>query len=87
MTKDIYAIKNNITNKIYVGRSQCVDSRIKSHLRDLMSGKHSNKEMQNVRNVIIMYAAIILLIFIATLWKACFDEWIDEVYETKKEKR
>lgn len=44
----IYQIKNKITNKIYIGRTQkSFAYRWRNHKRDLQRGKHCNKLMQN----------------------------------------
>jgi len=43
----VYLIKNINNLRCYVGSSLDVDSRIKSHFRTLMRGKHSNKYLQS----------------------------------------
>lgn len=42
----IYAIRHNVTNRVYIGSSQNVDSRIKQHLVDLRAHKHVVEDMQ-----------------------------------------
>jgi group I intron endonuclease len=46
----IYAIKNIVTNKIYIGQSMDVQRRWKNHKKDLISNKHANKKMQRSFN-------------------------------------
>lgn len=46
MAKQIYAIQHNITKRIYIGKSGSAENRIKKHMRDLLSGWHSNSELQ-----------------------------------------
>ena len=41
----IYAIRHNVTGRMYIGCS-ATNSRIKSHLYSLKNGKHKNEEMQ-----------------------------------------
>ena len=43
----IYSIKNNVTGKEYIGRTQDLDKRIKSHMATLRSGKHVVEDMQS----------------------------------------
>lgn len=45
-----YAIKNKITGKIYIGITNDVTSRIKSHMFTLKNRKHSNKQFQEDHN-------------------------------------
>ena len=42
----IYIIKNNITDKVYIGKTTCFITRQKEHLRKLKAGKHVNKHLQ-----------------------------------------
>lgn len=46
----IYAIKNNIDNKMYIGSSTNIRSRIKYHINTLKNNKGSNKNLQEVVN-------------------------------------
>lgn len=43
----VYAIYNNVTERIYIGQSNDVAKRYIHHCRDLQQGKHSSKEMQS----------------------------------------
>ena len=45
--RKIYAIKHEKSNRIYIGSSNDVENRIKSHLYALRCGKHTNKHMQS----------------------------------------
>lgn len=42
----IYMIVNLITNKTYIGKSINIDSRWKSHISNLKTNKHINKDLQ-----------------------------------------
>lgn len=46
----IYAIKNKVNGKIYVGRSVCVPRRLRQHLRDLRRSRHFNQHLQRAFN-------------------------------------
>lgn len=46
MNKQIYAIKHNVTGRIYVGFSQCPESRMKTHIAALRRHGHSSYKMQ-----------------------------------------
>lgn len=46
----IYAIKNKINGKIYIGQSNNIDSRWRQHLSHLRRNIHSNKYLQNAWN-------------------------------------
>lgn len=46
-SKSVYVIKNEVTNRIYVGSSQRPKLRIYSHLNLLKRGQHSNELMQS----------------------------------------
>lgn len=46
----IYALQHNPTGRIYVGRTQDLESRIKAHLTALKGGKHHNELMQEDYN-------------------------------------
>lgn len=46
----IYCIKSLIDDKIYIGSSSCLYSRINYHLNNLRNNKHSNKKLQNYYN-------------------------------------
>lgn len=43
----IYGIKNKVNNKIYIGQSINIQSRWKTHLRELNNKKHANKKLTN----------------------------------------
>ena len=47
MKSGIYKIKCIPSNKVYVGQSINVDSRLNTHLNDLKNNNHCNTEMQN----------------------------------------
>ena len=47
----VYAIKNQVTGKMYIGSSRCISYRFKSHLSALRSGRHVNKDMQDDFNL------------------------------------
>lgn len=47
MESGIYKIKCIPSNKIYIGQSINVDSRLNTHLNDLKNNNHCNTEMQN----------------------------------------
>jgi hypothetical protein len=49
--RNVYAIKHNETQKIYVGSTCDVQKRIKAHLNDLRAKKHRNEDMQYDFNV------------------------------------
>lgn len=42
----IYAIRHNITNRVYVGSSKNVDIRLRKHMNDLRAHKHCVEDMQ-----------------------------------------
>ena len=42
----IYKISNKITNKIYIGQSLDINTRIKDHIRRLNNNKHDNRHLQ-----------------------------------------
>lgn len=44
--RTIYAIQHNVTKRIYVGSSCCVENRYRSHISALRSGKHPVEDMQ-----------------------------------------
>ena len=46
----IYFIKNKINNKIYIGSSQDIGTRIKAHISRLKSQKHNNKHLLGAYN-------------------------------------
>lgn len=46
----IYIIINRFNNKVYIGQSVHVATRIKQHFTALRKGRHSNKEMQRDYN-------------------------------------
>lgn len=46
----IYSITNKINNKKYIGQSINIEERIKRHFRDLKSGCHHSKHLQNAFN-------------------------------------
>jgi len=50
MTCGIYAIRNTVTSRRYVGSSKDIELRWKQHLRKLRGGKHANPILQNAWN-------------------------------------
>lgn len=46
----IYCIVNKVNNKCYVGQSEHLSSRLRSHKEKLYKNKHSNKHLQNAFN-------------------------------------
>ena len=50
MTCGIYGIKNKINNKIYIGQSINIETRFKTHLRELKQQKHANSKLTNSYN-------------------------------------
>lgn len=44
---EVYAIKQNTTGKFYVGSTTVAEYRIKAHLSNLKSNRHSNKYLQS----------------------------------------
>lgn len=44
--RQVYAIKHNITNHIYIGSSSNVTVRVRKHLGDLRRHKHTVEDMQ-----------------------------------------
>jgi group I intron endonuclease len=46
----IYCIRNKINNKIYIGKTNNFDKRIKKHIQTLNKNKHHNKYLQNAWN-------------------------------------
>lgn len=47
----VYAIRNLVTNKIYIGSAIDLLERRRIHLRDLMHGKHANRHLQSSFNL------------------------------------
>lgn len=45
--RTIYAIRHNVTGRVYVGSSAAPIKRIRSHLNALRRGKHNNSAMQS----------------------------------------
>lgn len=43
----IYSIRNNVTGKEYIGKTEDLDKRIKSHMSLLRNGKHNVEDMQS----------------------------------------
>lgn len=43
----VYKITNSISGKLYVGKSQNVFARWRTHLKDLRNGVHVNRHLQN----------------------------------------
>ena len=44
--RKVYAIRHNVTNRVYIGSSYHVDHRFKSHLYKLRAHKHHVEDMQ-----------------------------------------
>lgn len=45
--RQVYAIKHNPTQKMYIGSSWNVEQRVYSHLQALRTGHHAVEDMQN----------------------------------------
>ena len=48
--KGVYKITNIITNKFYIGSSNNIQERIKTHFRELKNNRHLNKHLQSSYN-------------------------------------
>ena len=48
--KGVYKITNIITNKFYIGSSNNIQERIKTHFRGLKNNRHPNKHLQSSYN-------------------------------------
>ncbi len=48
--KYVYAIRHNVTNRIYIGSSENVDRRLRNHMCDLRAGRHKIEDMQEDYN-------------------------------------
>lgn len=46
LPRKIYAIRHNVTNRVYVGSSCRVDQRLMNHIHSLRSHKHHIEDMQ-----------------------------------------
>ena len=46
----IYAIKNNVTNKFYIGKTTDFETRKKEHIRKLKAKRHHNRHLQSSFN-------------------------------------
>ena len=46
----VYAIRHNVTKRIYIGSTARVPHRLKEHINQLRRGSHKNKEMQSDYN-------------------------------------
>ena len=46
----IYAIKNNVTNKFYIGKTTDSETRKKEHIRKLKAKRHHNRHLQSSFN-------------------------------------
>ena len=42
----VYLLKNNVTNRIYVGRTHSPEFRLRQHMSALRSNRHTNELMQ-----------------------------------------
>lgn len=47
----VYVIRNTITNRVYVGSSNCIARRLKTHRRELALGNHGNEHLQRSWNI------------------------------------
>lgn len=45
--RKIYAIRHNVTNRVYIGSSANVDKRLMKHIYDLRAHKHHIEDMQS----------------------------------------
>lgn len=43
----VYAIRNNISDKVYIGSSKTVKARFVGHMKTLLLGEHHSKHLQN----------------------------------------
>lgn len=50
MTVGIYMIRNKINGKIYIGQSNSIEQRLKSHQYELNKNKHANKHLNRAWN-------------------------------------
>ena len=57
----IYFLKSTLDNRFYIGSSQNIGSRLKSHFSNLKCNKHDNKRLQNF---ILKYNLSALIIYI-----------------------
>ena len=48
--KGVYKIINIITNKYYIGSSNNIEDRLKTHFRELKNNRHPNKHLQSSYN-------------------------------------
>ena len=48
--KGVYKITNIITNKFYIGSSNNIQERIKTHFKELKNNRHPNKHLQSSYN-------------------------------------
>lgn len=46
LPRKVYAIRHNVTNRVYIGSSANVDHRFKSHMYKLRAHKHHIEDMQ-----------------------------------------
>ena len=46
----IYAIKNILDNKMYIGQTINIESRISAHRNNLINNKHHSSKLQNAFN-------------------------------------
>ena len=44
--RDVYALRHNVTNRVYIGSTCNITKRLKKHLRDLQNHCHSVEDMQ-----------------------------------------
>ena len=47
LPRKVYAIRHNITNRVYVGSSSHVDKRLMSHIHALRNHSHKVQDMQS----------------------------------------
>lgn len=45
--RDVYAITNTVTGRIYIGSTSNIEERFRSHINALRRGNHPNRDMQS----------------------------------------
>lgn len=83
----IYMIQSSINDKVYIGQSIHISNRVfKSHIRELMAGKHINRHLQNhVNKHLPDYNSIEDFLEFSVVWRCSRSrlteneqEWIDK---------
>lgn len=84
--RQIYAIQHTVTGRIYVGSTDSIQSRYKSHLSLLKSGRHKNKEMQYDFDTYGNHYSVFVLDEIKSIEDSGLEtEWMDRLktYDTR----